>query len=57
MNKKPDFGVWYLVCAAALCYPAFGSAQTSAQTAQLQHQVSLLAFMDCFRVRSINTSG
>src|SRR5882757_5489130 len=29
MKSDTNFGVSYLVCAAALCYPAAGSAQTS----------------------------
>jgi len=29
MNREASFGVWHLVCAAATCYPAYGSAQTS----------------------------
>ncbi len=29
MNREANFGVWHLVCAASLCYPAYGRAQTS----------------------------
>jgi iron complex outermembrane receptor protein len=32
MNKKPDFGVWYLVCAAASCHSAYGSPQATPST-------------------------
>ena len=31
MNREAGFGVWHLVCAAASCYPAYGTAQTSTQ--------------------------
>jgi iron complex outermembrane receptor protein len=29
MNRAAKFGVWHLVCSAALCYPAYARAQTS----------------------------
>src|SRR6267142_4603174 len=29
MRREASFGVWHLVCAASLCYPAYGRAQTS----------------------------
>jgi outer membrane receptor protein involved in Fe transport len=38
MNKKANFEVWHLVCAIALCYPAYASAQTSAGAPATQPQ-------------------
>jgi hypothetical protein len=32
VGRKSDFGLWHLICAAALCYPAYGRAQTSPQS-------------------------
>ena len=29
MNQEANFGVWHLICAASLGYPAYGRAQTS----------------------------
>ena len=34
MNRVASFGVWHLVCTAALCYPAFARAQTSPSAPQ-----------------------
>jgi iron complex outermembrane receptor protein len=34
MNRVAGFGVWHLVCTAALCYPAFARAQTSPSAPQ-----------------------
>jgi iron complex outermembrane receptor protein len=34
MNRAANFGVWHLVCTAALCYPAYAGAQTSPSVPQ-----------------------